>query len=115
MGVIFGTVDFSEKSFPTARSLLIKEKAGILKPDTLNILLEKNVLFGHTQFFSSPESHFEKMPLYDRENGIVMVAVARLYNRDSLLDAFQIPPCERSVTSDGRLAFLAYTDGVKRP
>ncbi|MBF0543822.1 MAG: asparagine synthase [Candidatus Riflebacteria bacterium] len=108
MGAIFGIVDFSGKPILEERISFVKKRAGNSNPDSMNFLAQKNFLFAHTQFFSTAESRFEIMPMYDSQTGIVFVAAARLDNREKLFGVFQIPIEERRATSDGKLVFLCY-------
>lgn len=64
--------------------------------------------FGHVLIAVTPESRYETMPICDSDQKIVMVAAARLDNRDELCEGFEIPTSKRANTPDGRLIFLAY-------
>ncbi len=77
-------------------------------PDGLHTITAGSAALGHALLIVTHESRFEKMPFRDEEEKITFTAAARLDNRDELCDLFSIPHPERPVTSDGRLAYLAY-------
>lgn len=61
---------------------------------------------GHLLRALNPEDVFEDQPV--RGNRGLVVSIARLDNRDELLEAFAIPASEISKTPDGRLVSLAF-------
>jgi asparagine synthase (glutamine-hydrolysing) len=86
-------------------------------PDGVGRIISGNAAFGHALLIVTHESRFEKMPIHDRDMGILFTAAARLDNRDELCDFFSIPHPERPTTSDGQLVLKAYkkwgTDSCK--
>jgi asparagine synthase (glutamine-hydrolysing) len=77
-------------------------------PDGVGRMISGNAAFGHALLIVTHESRFEKMPIHDRDMGILFTAAARLDNRDELCDFFSIPHPERPTTSDGQLVLKAY-------
>ena len=77
-------------------------------PDGVGSILSGSAAFGHALLVVTHESRFEKMPIYDQDEGILFTAAARLDNRDELCDLFGIAHPERPVTSDGQLVLRAY-------
>jgi asparagine synthase (glutamine-hydrolysing) len=57
--------------------------------------------------FDTPEALHEKMPLQS-SHGFVLVAEARLDNRDELYASLEIPAADRAALPDGELLLLAY-------
>ncbi|MFZ2961155.1 MAG: asparagine synthase-related protein [Candidatus Ozemobacteraceae bacterium] len=108
MGTIFGIVDFTGKPIDPRHMESAKSRVQAFTPDISHSNGGNCWFFGHSDFFSSPESRFEKMPLYDPDSGIALVAAARLDNRLPLLERFSVPCDERPETPDGKLVFLAY-------
>jgi asparagine synthase (glutamine-hydrolysing) len=68
--------------------------------------IEGSIALGHLLLETSPEDPFEKQPC-EGTRGLV-VSAARLDNRQELLDAFDIAPCDAPQTPDGRLISLAF-------
>ncbi len=50
-----------------------------------------------------PASRYETMPLHDKDAGLVIVADARIDNREELIDALDIPEYLRHEISDVRI------------
>lgn len=64
--------------------------------------------FGHALLCTTPESRHESMPVVDAASGTLVVAAARLDNRDDLCRTLDIPAPERAGIPDGRLVVRAY-------
>ncbi len=77
-------------------------------PDGVGSILSGSAVFGHALLIVTHESRFEKMPVHDRDHGLLFTAAARLDNRDELCDLFGIAHPDRPVTPDGQLVLLAY-------
>ncbi len=108
MSGIFGFANLDGR--PVSRDDLqpMAEQMAGWGPDGLHTITAGSAALGHALLIVTHESRFEKMPFRDEEEKITFTAAARLDNRDELCDYFSIPHPERPVTSDGRLAYLAY-------
>jgi len=63
---------------------------------------------GQRLLYNTPESLREKMPLTSRDGKVVLVAAARLDDRDGLFGALGVPREERAAMPDGELILRAY-------
>src|SRR5207245_1444027 len=77
-------------------------------PDGGGTALKESAGLGQALLQSTPEAVNETMPVWDDERQILLVAAARLDNREELCDAFAIPAAERAATPDGRLIMRAF-------
>jgi asparagine synthase (glutamine-hydrolysing) len=77
-------------------------------PDGGGIWIGESAGLGQVLLRSTPEACHETMPLWDDDRQTVLVAAARLDNRDELCDAFGIPSSERPTTPDGQLVQRAF-------
>ena len=64
--------------------------------------------FAFNMLRTLPASRYESMPLHDKDAGLVIVADARIDNRDELIDALDIPGYLRNEISDVRIILSAY-------
>ncbi|MBF0547618.1 MAG: hypothetical protein HQM08_24475 [Candidatus Riflebacteria bacterium] len=108
MGRIFGMVDFSGKPFSQEKLSKIRKKAALYRPDYLNIFVKDAYMLGYSHFISTPESEFEKMPSWDEQLQFALVANARLDNRETLLNVFDVPQHLRSCIPDGKLIYWGF-------
>ena len=108
MSAIFGLCYFDGR--PVAPECLSAMR-GVMSswgPDGCTLWRQDNAGLGKALLSVTPASRYEVMPLHDLENKQVVVAAARLDNRDELCDTFGIPHPERPTTPDGRLVQLAF-------
>ncbi len=117
MSGIFGFINIDGRPVTSEHFGAMAEKMKHWGPDGVNSIISGSAAFGHSLLIVTHESRFEKMPVHDRDMGILFTAAARLDNRDELCDIFGIDHPERPVTSDGQLVLRAYkkwgTDSCK--
>lgn len=77
-------------------------------PDGGGAWREGPCALGQRLLHNTPESLFEKTPLFGREGKLVLVAAARLDNRDGLFRALGVPHAEQATMPDGELVLRAY-------
>ncbi|HEX8212620.1 MAG TPA: asparagine synthase-related protein [Longimicrobium sp.] len=63
---------------------------------------------GQRLLYNTPESLHERMPLTSRDGKVVLVAAARLDDREGLFGALGVPREERAAMPDGELILRAY-------
>ncbi|HLL81542.1 MAG TPA: asparagine synthase-related protein [Longimicrobium sp.] len=63
---------------------------------------------GQRLLYNTPESLHERMPLTSRDGKVVLVAAARLDDREGLFGALGVPHAERAAMPDGELILRAY-------
>lgn len=76
-------------------------------PDGITTAWLGSAGFGQALLCSTPESRHEAMPVVDRAAETLVVAAARLDNRDEMCDALEIPGPLRANLSDGHLVARA--------
>lgn len=72
------------------------------------VALKGSAGLGHALSHGTPEARYETMPLWDEDRQTLLVATARLDNREELCDVFAVPVAERPTTPDGRLILRAF-------
>ncbi len=108
MSAIFGLVYFDGRPAPLAALETMRARLAHWGPDGGGTWLGESAGLGQVLLRSTPEASHETMPLWDDDRQAVLVAAARLDNRDELCDEFGIPVSDRSTTPDGRLVQRAY-------
>ncbi|MBP1711170.1 MAG: asparagine synthase, partial [Deltaproteobacteria bacterium] len=108
MSGIFGFINLDNRPASPEQFQKMADAMAGWGPDGIGSILSGSAAFGHSLLIVTHESRFEKMPIYDQEEGILFTAVARLDNHDDLCNLFGVPHPERPVTSDGQLIFRAY-------
>ena len=108
MSGIFGFINMDGRPASREHFRAMAEKMAPWGPDGVGSMITGNAAFGHALLIVTHESRFEKMPVYDQDEGIIFTAAARLDNRDELCDTFGITHPERPTMSDGQLVLRAY-------
>jgi asparagine synthase (glutamine-hydrolysing) len=108
MSAIFGLGYFDGRPVPPESLGTMQAVMSSWGPDGCTLWRQDNAGLGQALLSVTPASRYEVMPLHDLENKQVLVAAARLDNRDELCDAFGIPQPERPITPDGRLLQIAF-------
>lgn len=108
MSTICGFFSFDAPP-PSAGEIGMMNEATVNLPrDMSGTWREAMVALGSSLLRTTPESAFEEFPLADQEAGLILVADARIDNRDELLAQLNPPRTfERSAT-DGELILYAY-------
>jgi asparagine synthase (glutamine-hydrolysing) len=106
MSAIFGIIDFAERPVAPAWIQSMQDDLSHRGPDGKGLYSETCAVLGHMLLKVTPESEFEKS--YYVENGQVIVANARLDERDNLMDRLQIPGLEREQATDPVLLLRSY-------
>ena len=108
MSAIFGLGYFDGRPIPPESLGAMQAVMSDWGPDGVHCWQQENAGLGHALLVVTPNSRYETMPLHDLEKKQVLVAAARLDNRDELCDTFGIPHPERPTTPNGRLVQLAF-------
>jgi asparagine synthase (glutamine-hydrolysing) len=108
MSAIFGLLYLDGRPAPAADLETMRARLAHWGPDGGGTWLGESAGLGQVLLHSTPEACHETNPLWDDERQTVIVAAARLDNRDELCDAFGIPAAERPTTPDGRLIQRAF-------
>jgi asparagine synthase (glutamine-hydrolysing) len=110
MSAIFGFIylDNQPGSFVKAQLERMKRKLETWGPDGLSVVSKNSVGFGHAKLSVTDESEHESLPSFSQDPNLLFTASARLDNRTDLLNQFNIPASEHSITPDTRLVQLAY-------
>lgn len=110
MSSIFGIINFDNRPVceGTIRALLLKMNAGA--NDCAMHWVKDNAGFGHSTFWTTPESQLEKQPLSTDDGTLILVADARIDNRNDLIAELAIRSTNISnrVTTDAELILQAY-------
>ena len=108
MSAIFGLVYLDGRPVPASALETMRARLAHWGLDGGGTWLGESAGLGQVLLRSTPEACHETMPLWDDDKQTVLVAAARLDNRDELCDVFGIPAAERPTTPDGRLIQLAF-------
>jgi len=108
MSEIFGFVNLNGKNVDRAKLFKMHASLENFPADSCKSHVVRNAAMGFHQFCITPESRFENLPLYDKENGHLFTAAARLDNRDDLCDIFGISCSDRLCISDADLVYKAW-------
>lgn len=108
MSAIFGLVYFDGRPVRPESLEAMQGAMSHWGPDGCHTWRQDQAGLGQARLSVTLASQFEVMPLHDGESRQVLVAAARLDNREDLGTVFGIPPAERSTTPDGRLLRLAH-------
>lgn len=101
MSGICGIVNFDGKPIDTEILENMAKCISYRGPDGINYWIEGNVGLVHLALNTTPESFFESQPLLNKEENLIMVADARVDNRDELIT---------SLKSQGYLGGNKHTD-----
>ena len=108
MSAIFGLVYLDGRPVPRAALETMRARLAHWGPDGGGVWLRESAGLGQVLLQSTPEARHETIPLWDDERQTVLVAAARLDNREELCDALGIAADERPTTPDGRLIQRAF-------
>lgn len=108
MSAIFGLCYFDRRPIQPESLTAMQAVMSSWGPDGCNSWRQDNAGLGQALLISTPASGAEIMPLANPETKQVLVAAARLDNRDELCETFDIPYTERPSTPDGRLTQMAF-------
>ena len=108
MSGIFGLIHFDDRPIQPDALRAMRDAMAYWGPDGGGLWHEGGAGLGQLLLYNTPESLHETMPLVGGGGNLVLVAGARLDNREELCDLFGIPHGERPVTPDGRLILRAY-------
>jgi asparagine synthase (glutamine-hydrolysing) len=108
VSAIFGLVYLDGRPVEPAALESMRARLAHWGPDRGEVWCQGSAGLGQVLLHSTPEARHETMPLWDDERHTVLVAAARLDNRDELCDDLGIPRAERSITPDGLLVRRAF-------
>jgi asparagine synthase (glutamine-hydrolysing) len=108
MSGIFGIVNFDGKPIDkeAIKKILSLMNAG--NNDYSGKLILENACFGQTTFWTTSESKADQQPITSRDGSLVLVADARIDNRDELAHELDIEK-SGSVATDAELILLAFS------
>jgi len=108
LSAIFGLIYLDGRPVPPAALESMRARLAHWGPDGGGTWLGESAALGQVLLRSTPEACHEIMPLWDEEGQTVLVASARLDNREELCADLGIPTAERPTTPDGRLVQRAF-------
>ncbi len=76
--------------------------------DGIGTWIEDQTAFGQGMLFTTPESHDERFPLRARSGSLVLIADARIDNRDELVTLLNNHINCRDIVTDGQVILAAY-------
>jgi asparagine synthase (glutamine-hydrolysing) len=106
MSAIFGIIDLAGRPVNPAWIISMQQDLCHRGPDGQGYYSEPFLVLGHMLLKVTPESEFEKSHYI--ENGLVIVANARLDERNHLMNRLQIPEPEREQLTDPILLLRSY-------
>lgn len=108
MGVIYGYISLTDKPIDTAIPEAMRKANSFWEPDGDRLWQDERAAMGSLIMFNTPEAIFERQPIHFEEGRKVMIATARIDNRDDLCRAFNIPLSARDIYPDSFYIRLAY-------
>lgn len=105
MSAIFGIISKNDNS-KESQFKQMEDSLSVFTFDKFNRLQRGNSFFGCGLQSITPESLYDKFPIYDDASGIVFTSDCFLYNRDNLIAQLQITDTEK--LSDSDIAYAAY-------
>ncbi|CAM3260001.1 lasso peptide isopeptide bond-forming cyclase [Rhodothermus bifroesti] len=109
MSAIFGLIHFDEQPVDTETLQPAWDLLRHRGPDGHNRWQDGSVLLAHWRFCTTPESLHEQQPLVAPEGNLVLVADARIDNREELLKTLGLHArAERVPITDAELILAAY-------
>ena len=108
MSGIFGIVNFDGKPVDKEAINKILSLMNAGNNDYSGKLILENACFGETTFWTTSESKADQQPITSKDGSLVLVADARIDNRDELAHKLDIEKSESLVT-DAELILLAFS------
>ena len=114
MGAIAGILYFDSR--PVARDTLAQmlQRQAHRGPDGQGMWANGSAGLGACHFRATPQSHFETQPIVDPHRGLVLVADARLDNREELIAALSDRGDQSARFGDAKLLLLAWDRWAER-
>ncbi|MDP4186425.1 MAG: asparagine synthase-related protein [Bacteroidota bacterium] len=108
MSAIYGIVHLSES--PVEKDDLERMQKGMAYwgPNGAYTWQEGQASLGQLMMCATPESLLEKYPLFDESGNLVLMAAARIDNRQELFEQFSISTSDRRQVTDSLLILKAY-------
>ncbi len=106
MSGIFGIIRLQGQPIPPQVTLAMQSSLHHRGGDRTDIWCNQGILLGCTQRWTTPESKNDRQPRH-HPNGLVLVADARLDNRDTLLEALQPENTQCLPLTDSQILLLA--------
>lgn len=108
MGVIYGYISLTDKSVDPSIPETMRKANSFWNPDGDRLWISDSAAIGSLIMFNTPEAIFEKQPVQFGNDRYVLVASARIDNRDDLCRIFEIPLSARDIYPDSYYIRLAY-------
>lgn len=106
MSILYGFVNLDGRPADPAILENMGSELAEKKSDTQTALIDGNVALGFNNQYITEESHFEKLPYYDKCNGLYFVCDAIIDNREELVGLLGLRLTNE--LSDGQIIFEAY-------
>src|SRR5882724_3308010 len=108
MSAIVGMVRLDSAPLDTAAPARMLERLAHRAPDGRHVWSGERAVLGHGMLGTTRESLAERQPIHSRERGLVLVADARIDNRDELSANLGLPAPESAGLADSALILAAY-------
>ena len=108
MSGITGIVNFGGQPVSSALLAKMTDQVAYRGPHGVSYLTQEGVGLGHLALHSTPESEFEKQPLVHPETGVILVADARVDNRNDLLHSLSLSGEVEKPVTDADIIMAAY-------
>src|SRR5262245_55558601 len=108
MSVIFGIRYFDGRPISPLALRRMTAKLAHRGPDGSNLWWDGSIGLGHRMLHTTPESHYEHLPIADEKNRFLITADVRLDNRDELIRELNLGGLGSSEKTDSELILAAY-------
>lgn len=114
MSAIFGVYKKNQSECPERELREIADALEHRKVDGGKLICRKYMALGQFHMFSTPESHFEKLPM--QSESLLLTADVRIDNRDELIPTLQLETSAEKPLTDADIVLAAYREwGEKCP
>jgi asparagine synthase (glutamine-hydrolysing) len=108
MSSIFGICHIDTRPVDAADIGAMQHALNYWDADGTGSWIDGRVGLGHLMLYNTPESLFEKLPLYNIEYQLSITSDARLDNRDDLFSLLSINTSEEKLVPDSTIILLLY-------
>ncbi len=108
MSAIAGVINFDARPDSAVEVKQMLSALAFWGHDGQHTWQREGVALGHRLRISTPEDHFESLPLINIEHQFALTAACRLDNRDELFTSLKIPVSQQTNMPDGELMLRAW-------
>ncbi|MDR3697525.1 asparagine synthase-related protein [Mucilaginibacter sp.] len=108
MSSIFGKLNFNQNPLGDADLTSMENALNHWDAEDKNVWENDYVALGHLMLYNTPESLYEKLPLYNNDRRLTITADARIDNRDELFNKLGLLKQETKFIPDSTLIMKAY-------